>query len=491
MRAYTNLRTAFRFGMMLTAAAGISFAAADARADVAPPSGKAPAGEDNVSSGTGALKFEHAKGLDTSIDTGFRGFSYKGVTAEVRAVVKLDPVKNAGPLYTIDMQKGAMVEASWAGDKKIVLRTKNGAETDGSVAVRHSLTPSLEARVSGFGASATFSYDANKLMAIIQAKAGTAARFLYDSKKTQTFQPWGFTTVDTNLDAPELDKSALFTLGMDRFPELISKNFDGEVGVRAVTKPKFSYKTTSVVMAGADGKIAQNGGEVVVDAQDGDFLEQLVTVQGEMTVTGDIQIQPFVHFERVPGFENVDITLPITAYAAKYTVPKETLDFQAITVHIPLPNVHAPTEGVDLGAVKAKGSASKTVTITNSGEKAAAMTFKSSNPSFSVPSERVVIEPKGSYELTVRFDADSAGPALAEVTVMSNDPDSPEQMFKIGANGADVGNDKDGDPAKAAEESSGCGCKTTGQTSLPSYAGYALLGLGTIAFVRRRKAAKK
>ena len=124
MRSHTTLRTAFRFGMMMAVTAGVSFAAASAHADTT----TTPAGGDNSSTGSAALKFDYNQGLDTSIDTGYLGPS----VAQVRAVIKIDPVTAGGPLYSIDMPKGAVVEASWAGDKKIVLKPVAGAQTDGT-----------------------------------------------------------------------------------------------------------------------------------------------------------------------------------------------------------------------------------------------------------------------------------------------------------------------------------------------------------------------
>ena len=107
MRAHTNLRTAFRFTMMMVAATGVTFAASQAHADTA-----GAVGGTNSSTGSAALKFEMAQGLDTSIDTGFLG----PAAAQVRAVVKIDPVKDGGPLYAVDMPKGAVmtIPALWS-----------------------------------------------------------------------------------------------------------------------------------------------------------------------------------------------------------------------------------------------------------------------------------------------------------------------------------------------------------------------------------------
>ena len=106
MRSHT-IRSAVRFGMMTAVFAGATMASSAARADVTDPAQGGPA---NSSQGSAALKFDYVKGIDTSIDSGWLGPSI----AQVRAIVKIDPVKNGGPLFTVDMPKGATpLSAAW------------------------------------------------------------------------------------------------------------------------------------------------------------------------------------------------------------------------------------------------------------------------------------------------------------------------------------------------------------------------------------------
>lgn len=476
-----------RLGVMVAALAGISLASTQAHADTA---GGTPGGP-NSSTGSVALKFEYNQSLDTSIDTGFVGPS----VAQVRAVIKIDPVKGGGPLYSIEMPTGAVVEASWSGDKKIVLRAANGSQTDGTVKVRHTLTPSVDLKVAAFGLSAQFAFDANKLVNQIPG-----AKFAYDSKATQAFLPWGFIPVDTNLNAPDLANSTLFSMPFSTFPDILDPaEWEGNFGLRATTKPSFKYKTTRVMISGATTPITAIGGELVMAAEDGDFMEVMAQVDGEMNVSGTIDIQPFVSMTKAFG-NSFGTTIAINAFSQPYTVPTSKVAYQAALVHIPLPNVHAPTKGIDLGDVKTGGSASKRVTIENSGEMAATVTFKSSDSQFSVPSGSITVAPKAKYELLVKFSSRDPGPALADITVASNDPDSPNQTFQIGANGAEV-SDRTQDPTESTalpgaplSAASGCGCKTAGTTpnTTGGWAGIGLLVLGvtvTVAVRRRRNAA--
>jgi MYXO-CTERM domain-containing protein len=465
---------------MTAMAAGLTLATAQAHAEGDVNTGgssAAPQGT-NSSTGTAAIKYEHTKGLPTNIQTGFKGPSW----AQVNVGIKLDPVVNGGPLFTVDMPKGALVEASWGSDKKILLKAQTGTQTDGLVTVRHSLTPSIDFKFSGFGLSATFTYDATKLINKIPG-----ARFNFDSKAQQPFAPWGFAPVETKLNAPNLDSAVLFSMGMDSLPDFVSNNVEGSFGIKATTKPTFSYKTTKIVMSGVDGEINNATGELSVAATDGDFMEVMAAVEGEMSVKGGISIHPFVHVDKI-GDHNISTDLGIDAYTQDYTVPAQKTAFQTTLVHIPMPNVHAPAKGVDVGMVKVGGQATKTVEIENTGEKEATMTFTSSDPAFQVTSETVTVAAKSKYELTVKFSPESAAPASADIKVLSSDADSPEQSFKVGANGADVGQEKsEGDLPGGPQGDNGCGCKAAGGSSAPGWAGLGLGALGAVVLFRRRR----
>ncbi len=476
MRAHT-LRTAVRFAGMMAALSAVTFAAAPAHAgDVEGSGGSGP----NASVGAAALKYEHTQGLPTSIETGFMGPSI----AKVNVGIKIEPVKNGGPLFTVDMPKGALVQASWGTDKKIVLKAQGGDRTDGLVTVRHTLTASVDFKIAAGGINATFSYDATNLINKIPG-----ARFNYDSKAQSQFAPWGFTPVETKLNSPDVANATLFSMDMNQLPDLVSNNVKGHFGIRATTKPTFAYKTTKIFLSGTDGAITDGSSELTMDAVDGDFMELMTAVEGEMAVSGAISIQPFAHIDTIGDDFNVNTDLGADVFSQAYTTPPTKVNFQTALVHIPMPNVHVPKRGIDLGLVKVGGKATKTVEIENSGEKEAVMSFKSSSSAFSVTSETVTVAPKSTYELTIKFSPESANADQAEITVASNDADSPELTFKVGANGADVGQDEDeeGLPYGSLADS-GCGCKAAGTSSpVPGWAGLGLAGLGAVVLFRRRR----
>jgi hypothetical protein len=93
---------------------------------------------------------------------------------------------------------------------------------------------------------------------------------------------------------------------------MAEKGMAGTVGIRAATKPTFSYKTTKVLLSGGAGEISPTGGEVVMDAPDADYLEIMATVEGSMAVAGGIEIQPFLALTKVLDKSvSVDFGVPV------------------------------------------------------------------------------------------------------------------------------------------------------------------------------------
>jgi MYXO-CTERM domain-containing protein len=464
----------------MTLAIGATLAATEARAGDVTASGDRAAGGPYTSIGSAPLRYEQTKGLPTDIGTGFIGPAW----AQVNVRLRIDPVQNGGPLFVVDMPKGALVEAVWGADKKILLRAQTGTESDGLVTVRHTLTPSIDFKIDvqrPIQFQAELGFDAS---ALVNKLPGS--RFNYDSRASQTFAPWGFLQVDTVVNAPDMKNATLFSLEMKKLPELVSKNIDGYFGVRASTKPTFSYRTSKILLTGANGEIDSPSSELVVDAVDGDFMELMSTVEGVMNVKGAIGIQPFVHLDRIASWD-MDTDLGIDVFQQQYNVEPTVVTFQTALVHIPLPNVHVPQKGIDMGEVALGASISKTIAIENSGEKEATLELESSDAAFRIATRQVTVPPKSTHELVVKFSPENTNPSAAEITVTSSDPDSPRQTFRVGANGADVGQDDgEGGASRGARADEGCGCTAAG-ARLPAPAGFGVVAVAFAALVRRRR----
>ena len=459
------MRNHVRFGFMVAAVAGVSFASTQAHADDA-TSSSAPA----------AVKFDQTTGLGTGITTGPLGNDL----ATIEVQVSLDPVANGGPLYSVSMPKGALIQANWSTDKKIVFKAQTGSTSDGLVTVRHTLAPTVDLAIKKVF-PVKVHYDATQLINVIPG-----AKFNFDAKAQQAFAPWGFAGVDTKIVAPSIDSSTLFSIGLNVLPAIVSDNVTGALGVGATTTPTFTYKTTKIVLSGASGEIDNATGELTLPATDGDYIEVMAAVEGEMQAKGAITIKPYLRIDKVQD-TNFGTTFDFPAVSKDYVTPVTKVPFQTVVVHIPMPNVHTPDTGVNLGDVKVGGNATRKITIENSGEKDAVVRFDTTDSQFDVPGGSVNIPAKSTYDLQVKFSPINASPSAATITVNSNDADSPVQTFKIGANGADVGDD--GQPASDAAD--GCGCRAAGTASPANrWAGLGLVGLAAALVARRRRNAR-
>jgi MYXO-CTERM domain-containing protein len=465
MRVHRSVRSPALLGLLVAAFVGL---APDASASEFPSASSFDG--PNRSSGAAQLRYAETKSFPTNIDTGYLGGSW----AQIRVGLDIAPVTPGSPLYTIDMPRGALIEANWGNDRRILLKASPGNITDGLLSVRHTVAPTVSLTIPKV--SLQVSYNASSLVDKIPG-----SNWDYDARAQQSFAPWGFQPIDLRLTAVNAGTTGrtLFSIDTGKLFEFAGKDVTGTFGVNATAQPTFSYKTTKITIAGADGAITSNTGELSLNAIDGDYMEVMTTVEGEMAVAGTIGVAPFFQF----NIEGTNVSFEIPLAQKDFVTPSSLVQFPPTIVHIPMPNVHVPSRGVDIGYVKGGGSASKTVRIDNSGEKDAVMSFKSSDNQFSVPTETVTVAAKSSYDVVVRFRPESDNAAAANITVHSNDADAPDQTFRVGGNGADVGDGGDNPNAQ-----DGCGCKTAGApSSLPAAAGFGLFGLASLVLARRRR----
>ena len=274
-----------------------------------------------------------------------------------------------------------------------------------------------------------------------------------------------------------------------------SETVEGSLSIQAAANPTFTYTTKAVSLDSQS--ISKADGIAKVAVGDDDFLDLSAQISGEVQLGGTLDIRPVVKVDSVAGIPTFGLvkyafTAVSKAIGGNAPVP---VSFENATIHIPLPNVKVPTSTLAMGSIPAGKSAMKTVVIDSTGELGGKMTFTSSDPQFTVPSGQVAVASKGKYDLRVDFKPTSDAPASATITVKSNDPGSPEQTFRVAANGASTedGN-ADGSPRagggdlESAQDNSGCAVASTG-TSTGNASTYGLLGLGLglAAFVRRRR----
>ncbi len=440
----------------------------------------------NTSKGTADFSWSTRKGI-----TGPTSDKIGGSTIAAEFSADLDPVKDVTkPLLSVAMKQVA-IEARWSDDKTIELAAIENKATDGNVKIEHTLAPHLKVHLDlpVFG-KFTYDYNAEKLIDDLPG-----SNFNYLGTGTGDFTPWAFTNTGiVNVKGPALADAQLVSKKLEDilFPNEAKPLLSGVVAFNATTEPTFNYTTTEVTVS--NQKLTKDKQAWSIPTVDADYLDIPTTVKGQVAYSGKLRGRPSVTITKAQ-FNGISIPLNLVLDIpqAGVELPYESgatpivVEFPAQTIHIPLPNVKCAANGVtlDLGDATVGERLSKTTEIKNTGEREAVLSIKSSNPKFKVLSDKV-INAKEKFDLEIAYTPDEEGPATADITVTSNDPDKPVQVIKVSATGNAVAV-----PAEAEEEEyapradSGCGCRTTPTSS--SYAGFGLLGLAVVAFVRRRR----
>jgi hypothetical protein len=481
-------RTIARVGLASLLGSLATLGATRAHADTASGLAGCDAASLTCSVGTAPLKAAVKNQFPTQIDSGLMD---KGLI-KIRTRFTIDPI-DGDPLLAIDMPKGALVEASWSEKGFVVVKpvTSPDKTAMGSMKVHYTLTPSLEASIYGIGVN----YDASQLINKVPG-----AKFNYDATAATSILPWGFQAAALKVPAPALDQSTIFAipfsnLGVD------SSIVEGTLSIQAAANPTFTYVTKSVRLDSGTVTTADGSAKLVIG--DEDFLDLNASVDGELSLGGTLDIRPIIKVDSVDGYPTFGlvkygfnaVSKPIGGGAPM------PVSFGTTQIHIPLPNLKVPSATVAMGTIKAGQQAEQIVTIDSTGELGGKLTFESSDPQFTVPAGEARVGAKSKLPLKVVFKATSDGSASATITVRSNDPDSPEQTFRVAANGASLdpkGEDGTNDPRSGGvssldpvpSDNAGCSTAPVGSASTSSStAGLAglLVGLGLVLGARRRR----
>lgn len=393
---------------------------------------------------------------------------------KIRAKFSIGPVGRE-PLVNVTLPASALVEATWTEKGFIDVKPLDGAT--GKLDVRYTLLPSIEANV--YGISIT-----KNAQELINSNI-SGASFNYDIKASGSVPSWGFGLGQVKPVSPPLAQSTIYSttfqnLGID------PGTFTGRFALQAATAPTFTFQAKEVSFGPASAKEKGAAARLVVGDQDA--IDVSATIRGEVGYAGTLDVKPVVAADTIYGIDTFGFTtFSFSGVSKPYTGTPMAINSSTVNLHIPLPNLKVPSAGVSLGDVKPGSSAKKTVTIENTGELAAIYTVQSSDPSFKVPSGQVTVAPKSKSQLEISF-ASGEGASSATITVKSNDPDAPEQTFKIGANGADVSSEEE-----STDDGSGSGkrkssydgpitesssCTVSAAGGARGVSGFAALGLG-------------
>lgn len=429
---------------------------------------------------TAPVKGAITEKLGSVIDS---GWMEKG-PIKVRTRFAIAPV-GSDPVVAVDLPAGATVEASWS-EKGFVDLTPLADGAAGAMNVRYTLEPSLEANIYGIGVN----YNANELVNKLPGAA-----FNYDARGTAQIAPWGLTAGEVTMPAPALAQSTIFSLPFSSLG-VGSGTATGSLAIQAATKPTFKYQTKELRLG--PGSVTEAGASARVAVGDDDAIDVTAYLTGEVSYSGTLDVRPNVKVDSVAGVPTLGlVNFSFSTVTKSYTGTPVSVTMDPVDIHIPLPNVKAPTTPVNLGAVKAGSRATKTITVTNTGEMEGVFTVSSDDAQFTGPAGELRVAPKSEIPVEIAFAPTGSGAAAATITIKSNDPDSPEQTFRIGANGADLEEEAtEGDEGgrrrgKTVElqpppEDSGCSVGARGAGTKGGLVAVAF-GLALSALARRRR----
>lgn len=459
--------------------------------------GATPCTDGKCSTSTTALKLEGKDSLFTTIDTGWmpscdNGQDHCNKGLQVRAGLAFTAGTKGGNLFTADMGPGAAVQASWEDQGNLVLRSDSVGK-DSKINVSHSIAPEIDLYVDIGPLEQSFSWSSSDLMNILPG-----AHFDYVATGNAAFTGWGFDGASVAVAPPVLANTQIFSVNLSDLKA--DKLMTGVLALDARATPTFTYKTTKItvdghpILPGTATQLPFPGGDL-------DFIDLPAEIEGELSAKGSIDVLPSVTLSQL-GDMSFSPPMAVTFSSVKVTksfdTPPQTYTFANKSIHIPLPNMKEPREGLDGGQVSIGGEGTVGAVIENTGEAQGHVTLTSSDKRFVVPQGAVVIAPKSKGSLNITFHPDGVGPAEAIITAHTNDPDTPELTFKVTAEGIE-GDDSVGGsgskkkPGAKSDDgilggvADGCGCKTAGAPAGSSYAGLGALALALGAIVRRRR----
>jgi hypothetical protein len=488
------MRNARRFIRILSSMAPVVAAlAVPAAARAAAPDTCA---DGRCSTGVSSLRLEGKEALRTSIDTGWlpscdNGQEHCNKGLQVRADLALAAAPN-GNLFVADLPGTGLVEASWENLSSLGLRLAPGGAT-GTLTVTHSISPRVElfVDIGPFESPEPIVIDGTKLLNKLPG-----AKFNYLASAAAQSQPgWAFGGMSVVVPPPALGATQLFSVDL---PGLTDKIMSGSIALHARTQPTFTFKTKRVLVGGV-AVTAEPNAKTALPMIDGDrdYIDLPATIEAELSAQGEMEILPSATLSRLGDMNftpSLTITFSSVHVTKKYSAPPQLYTFKDKTLHIPLPNVRpvrvGPREEIEVGTL-----GTITAPIHNTGESDGRITATSSDPRFEVPKGPVMISPKSSRGLDIRFRPEGLETATATITVHSNDPDTPEFSFTVEAQGVPAppgggkkapgaGADDDGAKPGAGE---GCGCKTAGASGAGGLGALAGLGLGVIVLGHRRR----
>jgi len=309
-------------------------------------------------------------------------------------------------------------------------------------------------------------------------------------KAETQFSPWAFPP-NTASAAATSPKVRLFEVNLLNLVGIPSQISQGGLALDLQADLKATYQTDRIRIEPAsvtETPIESEDGTTTRSFPGGAFVEYDVFPEGHVDYDGTLHLIPSFYVSILTK----DYTLPLVDIPVTFDVGKQDFVFDPVRVHVPLPDLEPVAATLDFGDVATGDQKTLQLDLSNVGEAKARATgfLGSSADGFSLPAAEVLIPSLKNSSYAVTFAPNRDGPASAQLTLVTNDPDQRFIKVTLLANGGVIGDGGVGStPPDQSGDSGGCGCRTAPSGETGSFA-WASLVLGLALSRRRRRRAR-
>lgn len=269
------------------------------------------------------------------------------------------------------------------------------------------------------------------------------------------------------------------------------------ITVAGTVKPILDTRIDALAIEVEDGAVNSTDATVLVEPPDTNDGEVRFESRWVGDIAGDMgfEFAPTVTVE-VGSLSVGPLTYPLTLDLFSDT---KSLESDWVEVAHDLPAIEPGAATIDFGQVTLGESVTRQFTVLNNGNVVLEGLATVDGDAYVMADAPLLLPatndgPSTEQELDIDFLPTTEGEFSGTLTIITNDPVQPEitvAMFGVGVAPPDGGDDGNGDPNGPGDgdvitqPGSGCGCNSTTPVG-----GFALLGLGFIGLVARRRSRK-
>lgn len=427
------------------------------------------------------LSFSREKALP--IDGGFdTGFIPQGSPLQVRLFAQL--------FASTAVELNGALRTSWP--EVLELETP-GTPQGGSLGIHYGVEVGAEAKVQVSVLGQNYSWT---------GPVPFVPQFDWQVEASEAFDPWAFTGFAVN---GSTQTETLFQVDVLDFIGINIPGLSGSLDLDVAMDLDARYRTQRILITHVDGEPVEGGpiegfGQTsLAQYLGGPSVDLDVTIDGQVRYNGVLHLVPTFSIETI----GPDFSIPIVDVPVPFTYTDDHYDFEAVRVHIPLPDIELegedggssggefpvePSTDLSFGAVEVGATRKLSLTMKNLGEASLVTSLLTSDAAFVADALDFEVLPSGETKIEVSFTPPTDGPFDAVLQIASNDPDEPVRTVQLSGEGAelDLGSGAGGGASDDGDLEEGCGCSVVGAEHR-SHGGVALLALGFGLALRRRR----